>query len=77
MLYTDRVTISRAVAELEHRGFLRRRQGSYTISDPEKLTVFIEEKKERKKACLPMADTPFLTAEFILRRAAAGSRAPR
>ena len=42
MLYTDRVTISRAVAELEHRGFLRRRQGSYTISDPEKLTAFIE-----------------------------------
>lgn len=42
MLYTDRVTISRAVAELEHRGFLRR-QGSYTISDPEKLTAFIEE----------------------------------
>lgn len=43
MLYTDRVTISRAVAELEHRGFLRRRQSSYTISDPEKLTAFIEE----------------------------------
>lgn len=43
MLYTDRVTISRAVAELEHRGFLRCRQGSYTISDPEKLTAFIGE----------------------------------
>ena len=43
MLYTDRVTIPRAVAELEHRGFLRRWQGSYTISDPEKLTAFIEE----------------------------------
>ena len=43
MLYTDRVTISRAVAELEHRGLLRHRQGSYTISDPEKLTAFIGE----------------------------------
>ena len=43
MLYTDRVTIPRAVTELEHRGLLRRRQGSYTISDPEKLTAFIGE----------------------------------
>lgn len=43
MLYTDRVTIPRAVAELEHRRFLRRRQGSYTIPDPEKLTAFIGE----------------------------------